>query len=283
MSSDFFNIQESAPLLTLDPQGIWVAKANEVISYPEDGNQTCFELEDKSYWFRHRNNLICELYRKFDALDSIFDIGGGNGIVSKYLIDNGASCVLVEPGRIGAINAKQRGVEHVIQATLKDAGFVTESIDHVGLFDVVEHIKDDLGFLQKIHEYQKNDKFLVLTVPSLNWLWSKEDVHAGHYRRYTKRALEELLKNAGYEICYCSYFFSFLTLPVFMVRTVPSVLGLRNRPSLKVAAREHTDTNPLVKKLLEKFMTYESNQIRVLKKIGFGSSLIAIVRKHRTT
>jgi hypothetical protein len=38
-----------------------------------------------------------------------------------------------------------------------------------------------------------------------------------------------------------------------------------------------------VKKLLEKFMTYESNQIRVLKKIGFGSSLIAIVRKHRTT
>ena len=35
------------------------------ISYPEEGNEGCFEVEDQSFWFQHRNDCIRELVRSF--------------------------------------------------------------------------------------------------------------------------------------------------------------------------------------------------------------------------
>jgi hypothetical protein len=40
---------------------------SEVISYSEEGNEACFQIEDQSFWFRHRNDCIRELVRNFPA------------------------------------------------------------------------------------------------------------------------------------------------------------------------------------------------------------------------
>ncbi|MDA7629059.1 hypothetical protein N8843_10560, partial [Verrucomicrobia bacterium] len=61
--------------------------------------------------------------------------------------------VLVEPGPAGAMNANHRGVKTVIQSTLEDAGFAPDSLPSAGLFDVVEHIDNDVDFLRLIHSY----------------------------------------------------------------------------------------------------------------------------------
>ena len=37
----------------------------EAISYPEEENEACFQIEDQSFWFRHRNDCIRELVRNF--------------------------------------------------------------------------------------------------------------------------------------------------------------------------------------------------------------------------
>lgn len=34
--------------------GIWEAIKIEKISYPEAGNNACYEIEDQSFWFKHR-------------------------------------------------------------------------------------------------------------------------------------------------------------------------------------------------------------------------------------
>ena len=45
------------------------------------------------------------------------------------------------------------------------------SIDSVGLFDVVEHIEDDYLFLKSINKYLKDDGYIYITVPALNFLY----------------------------------------------------------------------------------------------------------------
>ncbi len=176
-----------ASQLCQNPDGIWVASSQRGISYPEDGNDACFELEDNSFWFRHRNRVIVDLVRSFCPDELFFDIGGGNGCVAKALQDAGFRVALVEPGRGGVRNARLRGLETVVQSTLEDAGFAPESIGAAGIFDVLEHIESDGEFASMLHRYLRPDGYLFVTVPAYPFLWSVDDVHAGHYRRYTFR------------------------------------------------------------------------------------------------
>ena len=53
------------------------------------------------------------------------------------------------------MNGYKRGIKHVFNTTLNDAGFEDEIIDSVGLFDVIEHIKDDYLFMCDINKYMK--------------------------------------------------------------------------------------------------------------------------------
>ena len=195
--------------------GIYYSKSDASISYPEEGNELCMKIEQDSFWFNHRNNVIAKSVQKYSAEKMFFDIGGGNGFVSKRLQDDGVTTILVEPGKMGAINAYKRGIKNVLCSTLEQAEFAPSSIDSVGLFDVVEHIEDDYLFLKSINKYLKDDGYIYITVPAFNFLWSNEDVDAGHFKRYSTTELNELLEKSGFSIIQSTYIFSILPLPVF--------------------------------------------------------------------
>ena len=78
--------------------GIYFSNQTSEISYPESGNESCFQIEQDSFWFNHRNNCIFEAVKKFAPNELFFDIGGGNGFVAKALEDSGINTVLIEPG-----------------------------------------------------------------------------------------------------------------------------------------------------------------------------------------
>ena len=60
-----FDLAAACPGLQLGEDGIYYTTGSEAISYPEEGNEACFQIEDQSFWFRHRNNCIRELVRNF--------------------------------------------------------------------------------------------------------------------------------------------------------------------------------------------------------------------------
>jgi hypothetical protein len=62
-----FNLANYSLSGFLIKDGIYYAAGAEAISYPEEGNEACFEIEDQSFWFRHRNDCIRELVRNFPA------------------------------------------------------------------------------------------------------------------------------------------------------------------------------------------------------------------------
>ena len=273
-------IAARAPDLSRDASGIWVSRQTQAISYPTSGNDDCYQVEDSSYWFRHRNECISVLVRRFPPPGPILDVGGGNGYVTRRLIDEGFATSLLEPGPRGAWNAKiRRGIPEVICATLSDAGLPAQSIGGVGCFDVVEHVEDDRSFLREVHRLLQPGGMLYLTVPAHGWLWSASDVTAGHYRRYTRTTLNELLRDNGYEPLYASYLFRVLTLPVLLLRALPFRLKRGGGGSMLSSDAEHGTNGGLTVSAIEALLRRESKLIAGGASIGVGTSLLAVARK----
>ncbi|QTN39752.1 class I SAM-dependent methyltransferase [Cryomorphaceae bacterium] len=273
-------LEDIAQNISPSESGIYEARSASAISYPDEGNQRCMQVEEHSFWFKHRNNVISANVAHFSPSATFFDIGGGNGFVAKRLQDDGRSVVLVEPGPSGAKNAHDRGVEQVLCSTLEDAEFLPAQMESAGLFDVVEHIEDDAAFLRNIHTYLKPGGLVYLTVPTYRWLWSNEDDIAGHYTRYTRKRMNKLLRGLGYDIAFSTYFFSLLPLPILIFRSLPSRLGIRPKEkNMETTQNEHSGKSGFLVKLAQKLWDWELNRLSRQRSIGFGGSLFVVARK----
>ena len=73
-----------------------------------------------------------------------------------------------------------------------------ERFDSVVMVNVLEHIEDDGAALRTLHETIRPGGRVVLYVPAHMQLYSEFDRSIGHYRRYTKRGLGELLERTGF-------------------------------------------------------------------------------------
>lgn len=260
--------------------GIFFAKDEVEISYPKEGNNLCYQIEENSFWFKHRNNCIIESVKKYSPNSVFFDIGGGNGFVAVGLERSGIETVLIEPGIEGCLNAQKRNLKNIVCSTLENASFNKDSLDAVGMFDVVEHIEDDVAFLKSIHTYLNRNGLVYITVPAFNLLWSNEDKDAGHYRRYSVAQLERKLQSIGFSIEYSSYIFSILPLPVFLFRSIPSKLGFNKKSNeVEKHKKEHSEKNGIIDKALNKIWSLELNKIKSGQKLPFGGSCFVIARK----
>ena len=272
------NLARIASSLVEAEPGLWVGSGTETVSYPLDAHRALAEIEDGSFWFLHRSAVIGALLERYPPPGCLFDVGGGNGYMVRDMRRRGIEAILVEPRVDGARTAIERGLQPVVNATLTSAGFRAESLPAVGLFDVVEHIKDDIPFLRQVHDLLQDDGRIYLTVPAYRWLWSVDDVRAGHFRRYTSASLRKVLSRAGFEVDYVSYFFIPLPLAILAARTMPSLLGSRDADAPR--ASEHRRPSGLIGK---GFLWFLDRELWLLSasRAPFGSSILAVARKSR--
>lgn len=278
------DIDQYFAALTRDAEGIWRANGNAQVSYPAGGHAACLQVEDLSFWFRHRNRCIAAAARRHLAQirGPIFDVGGGNGFVARGLEAVGFEVVLVEPGIEGARNARRRGLSHVVCATTEASGFLPGSAPAIGLFDVVEHIEHDKAFLDSVARLLVEQGHLLLTVPAHTQLWSNEDIVAGHFRRYTRSSICDVLERAGFSIIYASYFFRPLPLPILLMRALPFRLGLarRSEPARATASDHAVNAGP-VSRWLERILSGEVESISQGDTMAFGASILVVAQAGR--
>ena len=268
--------------LIRDTAGRWVPTdaSGEAISYPSDGANLCFGVEDASFWFAHRNDVIAETVNRFPPKGAIFDIGGGNGFVAKGLAERGFEVVLVEPSRDATAHAVSRALTNVVCGTVADARFHPGTLGAAGLFDVIEHIEDDVGFLRGLRPLLMADAPLYFTVPAFETLWSVDDDEAGHFRRYRRRTLAATLDAAGFDLIYATYIFAFLLPGIALLRSLPSRLGLRRPLDEQSIAKEH-DVPRWSRALVAPFLSTERRLIRRGFELPFGASILAVARERR--
>jgi SAM-dependent methyltransferase len=273
-----FDILHVAPNLRRLPNGIFVADSSRSISYPSDGNRLCCEIEDGSFWFRHRNDLLIDAVNRFPPAGALVDVGGGNGFVTKALQNAGWEVILLEPGLDGALNAQRRGVRNIVNAAWEDAAFSPRVLGAIGLFDVLEHVEDDLAFLHSLVLRLVPGGRLYITVPAHRWLWSFEDVRAGHIRRYTRTSLRKLMIQAGLDVETTAHFFAFLALPVFLMRRL--ALPSRRHRALAIQIRRDHDQgkNAFRRSVLARLCAWERALLKRGWPLPVGTSLLVVAR-----
>jgi SAM-dependent methyltransferase len=253
----------------------WSFSSESSISFPSDAHIALAEIEPRSYWFNHRNDVIAATVRRYPPKGLIFDIGGGNGYVSLGLKKAGFECVVVEPSALATANAAARGLP-VIRASFQDLALPDGSISAAGMFDVLEHIEDDLGVLTDIHRVLKPDGYLYIAVPSYGLLWSEEDAQSGHFRRYALSGLKGLLEKAGFIVDYGTYFFAILVVPVFLMRTLPSRLGLTLSAEVD---KDHTLPSGAIGSVIQRSFRRELAKIAAGGTLKIGASCLVVARK----
>lgn len=282
--TDFRMIDLAAIATNLEQNsdGAWRCKSASPISYPQWGNDACFQVEDVSFWFRHRNTCILEVMRQFPPSGPVFDVGGGNGFVAKGMQDAGFEVVLLEPGGTGARNAQRRGIQNVVRAGLEEVGFGQASLAAAGLFDVVEHIEQDRKFLELLKGYLCPSGRVYLTVPAYQALWSYEDVSAGHFRRYSRQVLLNLLRDSGFAVEFLTGFFQFLLPAILLGRALPHRLGLEKTGTPDIQRKmqeEHEVHSVLLGRLLDRLQQRELDQIRAQRQMRTGASWLVVGKK----
>lgn len=170
---------------------------------------------ENHYWNHARNAIILKFLKKV-GLDNkvILEIGGGRGIVTKYLHDKGISCQGVELAHVKAVKGTE---EYFFTGT--NAFTMAESLRNkihvILLFDVIEHIENPVSFFDEVMCSFPGVRHIVVTVPARQELWTNYDDYNGHFRRY---ALEDLqaLSPATYSFRKGGYF-NHILYPVFLL------------------------------------------------------------------
>ena len=157
-------------------------------------------LEEQSFWFTGRNELIVWAMTKyFPGCKSFLEIGCGTGWVLTGIRSAFPSAELT--GSEILVAGLEIASERVPSARFyqMDARSIPfrEYFDVIGAFDVLEHIDDDELVLSQISQAVRPGGVLLLSVPQHPRLWSRQDERAHHVRRYTAAELRHKVVAGG--------------------------------------------------------------------------------------
>ncbi len=114
-------------------------------------------------------------------------------------------------------------------------------------------------------------------MPAFSWLWSEEDVQAGHFRRYSLGEIRNAVESAGFELVFSTYFFRFLPVPILLVRTLPYKAGLsKGRETSRTVVRDHAVRGGLFARILNGALKPEVDNVRNKRPMRFGGSCLVV-------
>lgn len=268
-----------------DASGIFVKEGTTITSaFSKEMQDALFATEDTSWWFQYRAQVLIDMAERYFSRDiEILDIGGGNGYTTSRMQQAGFRTALLEPSYAACLHAKQRGIPRCFCGVLDE---YDEPIQQCMLLDVLEHIEDDSGFLRSLSLHTSMGGKILFTVPSFSMLWSSEDEMAGHFRRYCLSALCKLLEGHGFKVLYGTYFFSFLFLPVLLVRVGMERIGLLKRQEKRteeerkrIMKKQFEARGGLIGSVLGHFEEWERSRLSKQRQIPFGSSVLCVAQK----
>lgn len=121
--------------------------------------------------------------------------------------------------------------------------------------------------------------YLFVTVPCGQWLWGEMDRSIGHYRRYSKKGINEVVVNSGFAPIRTKYLFLSLVLPAFILRAVPFRLGIKKseKKVFETVQREQS-SNVFVNAVMKFVFSFESF-ISKLAPLPYGLTIFMIAQK----
>lgn len=148
----------------------------------------------KKYWM---NKIIPYLG------ENVLEVGAGIGSNTKALIKKNSNLLhwtCIEPDKKLADQISKR-IDYIDLDKLEIKNCFLKDLnpsikyDSILYIDVIEHIQNDQKELILAQKFLKKNGHLIILVPAYNYLYSPFDKTIGHYRRYNKKMLKQLIKN----------------------------------------------------------------------------------------
>lgn len=203
--------------------------------------------------------------------EKVLEVGAGAGTFSRILIDSGVKELLsLEPSKEMYPYLKDfsktasipmetsNSYLEDVKAQIKKGKF--NSAVYINVF---EHIEDDRAELAHLYEILPKGAHICIFVPANPFLMSKFDKSIGHYRRYTKKELEQKVKEAGFTI-ELSRKFDF-------IGVVPWFINFTLLGSMKM--------QPGAAKTYDKFVVPVARKIESVSQPFFGKNVLLVAKK----
>jgi SAM-dependent methyltransferase len=232
------------------------------------------QAEDRHWWYRGRRTVIERVLDglRLPARARILDAGCGSGRNMVELARHG-TVTGVELSETSVDLARGREIGEVVAGSVLEMPFPADSFDLAVSLDVIEHLEDDLGALREMRRTVTPGGSLLVTVPAYPWLWSGHDEINHHHRRYTRRSLERVAGQAGWEQVRTTYFNSLLLPAAIILRVLDRLSTKTTESSLDL----WVPPEPF-NWLLERPLAIEAALIARGGRIPAGLSLLAVFR-----
>ncbi len=158
---------------------------------------------------------------------NILEIGSGIGNISERFIKNNQDIVLSDIRTTYRLFLSNKFEVHhkdgkIVNLDLVHPEFnkiyksLLNSFDTVFALNVVEHIKDDTTAIKNCNLLLKKGGTLVILVPAFQTLYNHLDKELYHYKRYTKKTLEQLFHLNAIKISN-SFYFNAVGIPAWFI------------------------------------------------------------------
>ena len=239
-----------------------------------------YAAEQQHFWFRYRNEVIGDAARRAwrtrgRAAARVLEVGCGTGNVLPVLEAScpGAHVTGIELFPEGLQFARSRTGASLVCARVEALPF-RASFGLIGLFDVLEHIPEDIAALQHLAAVLADDGALLLTVPAHQALWSDFDRASGHVRRYSPDSLRDVARRAGFRIARLTQFM----MPLLPLVWINRRLVRRGASSDPIRRELHVPA--LLNAVMLATLRIEGAWLAQERRIPRGTSILALLRKN---
>jgi SAM-dependent methyltransferase len=240
-------------------------------------------VEETHFWFVGRNNILGAALGTLTADGSrprsVLEIGCGTGNALRVLREGlpDATLIGMDAFHAGLLYARSRTDASLVEGRIEHMPFCRR-FDLIGMFDVLEHMEDDVAALRLVVESLEPGGRLMLTVPAGPSLWSRVDEESQHQRRYTDRHLRGVLGAAQCRVEYMTYFMSLTYPAVWISRRLERWFPAAPRQS---AIERELHVPRVVNSVFRHMLRLEVPAIRRRYRLPFGTSILAIAGSSR--
>ena len=149
---------------------------------------------------RHAVNYNSSLYnwvaRDIRPGEAVLDFGAGNGEYANRFPQGSVDAAEIDPDLLPLIK----------QPVYTDLNTLPKQYDLIYTINVLEHIEHHGEIVKELYTKLKPGGRIKVFVPARQEIFSNMNEHVGHYRRYDKKLVTQILEEAGFKVTSCRYY-----------------------------------------------------------------------------